>query len=842
MLNIDHIAIVVHDLEEALCVYRDALGLTVDHIQDVPAEQVQVAFLPLPQSQSKIELVQPATDESGIARYLQKRGEGIHHICLQVENIEQALARLSTHGLQATESQIQQREDGQKYIFIHPKTTHGVLIELYEKQTREVMDLDASERQGKRSLTDMELTHQQAVKYGQDMAEIYKQERAKREALEVAYKKLEGALESMSDGYLVVDQSLDIVEINQACADLFELTPESAVGESLSKLLFGSEDADVLCNRLQDGERAKLVQHINMIMPVERNLHVHAAPLPDGGWVLVLHDITWEERVNNMREEFLNLAAHELRTPLAGILGFASLLEQSTGKDKLGDDAWLYLTKVLQSAERLRDTVDDLLDFTVGNNQEIQVQAVDLKTIVYDTIMLLNKQASEHNVSLKLELPDEPMTVFGEKKMLSVAIGHLVENGIRYNQPNGSLTISSQTEEDNHKLIFTDTGVGMTRKKLEYAFRPFFQAEEHTTRRAVGMGLGLSIVQRTLALHQGEVSATSEPNVGSVFTITLPRFKAENMEQAKSEWLKIQKNLRDRAQKPSVDEQTQNLIKTLKTQLQITQSQSLAYAEDLAKLYQTQRNEAKTEKANQSKITHTDRLAMMGQLAAGVAHDLSNLIGPILGYSQVILRKRDAIDPDLVDIIERILGTSRRANILLRQMVNLSSIHANKREWMQLNDLVREILPLLEIKIKQSEIILKEAYDSSLPSIMGNPIQISQVVLNIIVNAIDAMETGGQLTIMTSIQEAGGELFAQLQITDSGSGISPEVLPHIFDAFFTTKPEGSGTGLGLSISKDIIENHNGHLNVDSTLNVGTTFLIQLPIQKEILEGHDAARI
>ena len=671
-----------------------------------------------------------------------------------------------------------------------------------------------------------DLAYDQAMKYGRDLAEVYKQERAKREALEVAYTKLEGAIAHMTDGFLVVDQDLRVVEANQTCADLFESTNQEIIGKLLAGLLV-SQEGDAFCNRLLNASRIKRVDQLSILVPTERTLMVHASPLPAEGWVLILHDITWEERVNNMREEFINLAAHELRTPLSGIIGFASLLNQSIEDETFEEDGHNFLNKILSASERLKDTINDLLDFSISQSQQSDAKLFDLREIVQDTAILLDKQATEHGVDLELDLDNEPTMVFGEEKMLSVAIGHLIENGIRYNKPDGTLTIKGTVTDKAYELFFADTGIGMTQKDVDHIFKPFFQAEEHTVRRSVGMGLGLSIVKRTITLHRGNISVTSERNVGTTVTISLPRFQATNMEAAKSEWLKIQRNLQNPVKKPTVDVQTQALISTLKTQLQVTQSQSLAYAKDLARLYQNQRADEAATKAQEARLSHTDRLAMMGQLAAGVAHDLSNLIGPILGYSQVILRKRDTIDADLVDIIERILNISRRANALLKQMVNLSSAHADKQQTVNLNNLAQETLALLEVKIRHANITLTENYYADLPNVFGSAIQISQIILNIVVNAIDAMPLGGTMTIETGTK--GG--FIRLKISDTGSGIPPEILPHIFDAFFTTKHENSGTGLGLSISKGIIQAHGGQISVESIKNQGTHFTILLPVSE-----------
>ena len=132
--RIDHIAIVVQDLDAALQVYRDALGLPLERVEEVPAEQVKVAFLPLPAGDGEVELVQPTTDDTGIARYLAKRGEGMHHICFEVDDIQAAMDEMTASGLQVLEEKPRLGSQGQKYVFIHPKTAHGVLIELIEKR------------------------------------------------------------------------------------------------------------------------------------------------------------------------------------------------------------------------------------------------------------------------------------------------------------------------------------------------------------------------------------------------------------------------------------------------------------------------------------------------------------------------------------------------------------------------------------------------------------------------------------------------------------------------------------------------------------------------------------
>ncbi|HSH04941.1 MAG TPA: methylmalonyl-CoA epimerase [Anaerolineae bacterium] len=129
-MKINHMAIVVPELDEAMGFWVEALGLPLDHVAEVPAEEVKVAFLPV--GDSAIELIAPTTEDSGVAKYLAKRGAGMHHLCLEVDDIEAALARLKEAGVPLINETAQVNHEGNLYAFIHPKGTNGVLVELYE--------------------------------------------------------------------------------------------------------------------------------------------------------------------------------------------------------------------------------------------------------------------------------------------------------------------------------------------------------------------------------------------------------------------------------------------------------------------------------------------------------------------------------------------------------------------------------------------------------------------------------------------------------------------------------------------------------------------------------------
>ena len=128
--SIDHVGVVVADLEQSLAFWRDGLGLKIQELRDVAAEDSQIAFLPLDNSQ--VELIRPTTEDSGIAKYLAKRGPGLHHICLEVDDIEGMLAQLKAKGVQLINEEPRQGAGGKLYAFIHPKSANGVMVELYQ--------------------------------------------------------------------------------------------------------------------------------------------------------------------------------------------------------------------------------------------------------------------------------------------------------------------------------------------------------------------------------------------------------------------------------------------------------------------------------------------------------------------------------------------------------------------------------------------------------------------------------------------------------------------------------------------------------------------------------------
>jgi len=239
------------------------------------------------------------------------------------------------------------------------------------------------------------------------------------------------------------------------------------------------------------------------------------------------------------------------------------------------------------------------------------------------------------------------------------------------------------------------------------------------------------------------------------------------------------------------------------------------------------RREAEMDKLKlEEQLRHADRLATIGQLAAGVAHELNEPLGHILGFAQLV-QKCPGLPIQAKADVARILSTSLYAREIVKKLLIFSRQISPQKTRVNLNHLVRNGLNLLEFRCAGDGIAVHCSLSPDLPEIDADPSQLTQVFVNLIVNAIQAMPSGGRLTIRT-LKERGKVC---LIIEDTGAGMDSEVLQKIFTPFFTTKDVGLGTGLGLPVAHGIIAAHGGSIKVESKVDEGTTCRIQLPTKR-----------
>ena len=230
-------------------------------------------------------------------------------------------------------------------------------------------------------------------------------------------------------------------------------------------------------------------------------------------------------------------------------------------------------------------------------------------------------------------------------------------------------------------------------------------------------------------------------------------------------------------------------------------------------------------------MVHLEKMAAIGRLVSGVAHELNNPLAGILGYAQLV--SQSELDPQTQRMVEVILSQAERAGKIVQSFLSLAAKTEPKRVAFDLNDTVRNVIQLREYQESVDNISVTTDLGEDLPFAWGDPHQMEQVVLNLIVNAEDALGDAhnrpGSIHVRTFVES--GRI--QMTVADNGGGIHARDMARIFDPFFTTKAKNRGTGLGLSICAEIVKDHGGELYAWSRYGSGSTFTLELPIRPQI---------
>jgi two-component system NtrC family sensor kinase len=259
-------------------------------------------------------------------------------------------------------------------------------------------------------------------------------------------------------------------------------------------------------------------------------------------------------------------------------------------------------------------------------------------------------------------------------------------------------------------------------------------------------------------------------------------------------------------------------------------AQSAAIAIENARLYKDLQDRMEELERTQAQLIQSAKLAAIGELAAGVAHELNNPLTSIMGFTSLLLQEVDDDDP-MKEELQMIEQAAARTKTIVSGLLGFARQTESRLELADVNQIVQSTMALLRHQAKVARVTVKKSYDENLPLVSLDANQIKQVFLNIITNAIQAMPQGGELEVVTSYRPRAidGTDCVAVEFRDTGTGISAENLPRIFDPFFTTKKAGQGTGLGLSISHGIVEKHGGKIEVESEMGQGSTFTVLLPV-------------
>lgn len=414
----------------------------------------------------------------------------------------------------------------------------------------------------------------QAQAYGRDLARLYALEKERRKELELTSQKLQAIFDYVPTGLAVVDRNLTLIEANPRFLALLEQKAD-CLGQPLVKLL----PVEALRKHMQlaaNGTDKLGSVEIQITEPINRTLLVNLSPL-DGGqdWVLVFHDLTERQRLEGLKSEFVNIAAHELRTPLAGVMGFVSVLKEDL-KDSDNLVAVEIMDLILQSTERLKGIIDELVDFATAQHlteEDLHISDINLNRLLHKCLTILQPHIKTKGLDYQLDLPGDSVTVQADQRILTEVIYHLLENAVKFNRFQGKIFVrvynlppASATVDVSKKtgiiLEIEDTGIGIPQTELDKIFDKFYQVEEHLIRAVGGLGLGLTIAKRGIERHGGQLWVTSQLGKGSVFRMMIPAINESS--------------------RLSID-----------NRLDVVHQQMLAYAQDMAHAVTSQRRLSK---------------------------------------------------------------------------------------------------------------------------------------------------------------------------------------------------------------------------------------------------------
>jgi two-component system NtrC family sensor kinase len=233
----------------------------------------------------------------------------------------------------------------------------------------------------------------------------------------------------------------------------------------------------------------------------------------------------------------------------------------------------------------------------------------------------------------------------------------------------------------------------------------------------------------------------------------------------------------------------------------------------------------------QAQLIHSEKLASLGRMAAGVAHEINSPLTGIVTFGHLLQKKFQPGSQDREDI-DVIIDQANRCSNIIKGLLGFARSSAAEKSAINIHDVINSSLNIVRNKVDFFNLQLITDFDESLPGVTVDSSQLQQVFLNMIMNAADAIEGKGSITIKTNPVTDEGKDFVEIEFRDTGTGISEDDLKNLFEPFFTTKPVGKGTGLGLAVSHGIIQEHGGKVFVKTKVGEGTSFFIRLPAHKE----------
>ena len=330
-------------------------------------------------------------------------------------------------------------------------------------------------------------------------------------------------LETLREGVFVIGRDTRILASNAAAYNAFARRSGSLEEKRLSEVIRDLSLHEAFRRALENGETSDIELEIPGIE--KRKYEVHIAPIQldnTGGAIAFFHDITQIEHLEKVRQEFLSNISHELRTPLTSIMAFVETLEDGAIEDK--ENNRRFLSVIRKNAQRMHHLIDDILELSTIETGKIdlELKKVNLAALLEEVFTNLSAKANDRRIKLINEVADD-MRVFADIVRLEQMLTNLIDNAIKFNRAEGSVTVGCTESGSKHIISVADTGEGISGEHQTRIFERFYRTDRARSREIGGTGLGLAIVKHLARLHGGEVSVASTLTKGTIFSIELPK-------------------------------------------------------------------------------------------------------------------------------------------------------------------------------------------------------------------------------------------------------------------------------------------------------------------------------
>ena len=334
-------------------------------------------------------------------------------------------------------------------------------------------------------------------------------------------------INSIADGIVVLNQDAEVVLFNPQFPRLLELQQELVIGRSIREVLPEPMQAIITDIFSQKDSLQAIQQEFVIHPPAKLVVMAKTTPIRDDqnrllGFVSVLRDISELKQLELLKSQFVNMAAHELKAPLTAIQGYLEMVVDKT----LGDEQEVYdgyMRRSLERSKTLITLINDLLNISRIQAGKVrrEIERMDLSTQVKTAVDFFANEIEKSGITARLQTTDS-LFIDADREEMQRLLTNLISNAIKYNRPNGSIDIETNSEKGYAKLLVRDTGIGMKAEEKERLFEEFFRAKNPHTRSISGTGLGLALVKKIVDSYAGRIEADSEYEKGTTFTIYLP--------------------------------------------------------------------------------------------------------------------------------------------------------------------------------------------------------------------------------------------------------------------------------------------------------------------------------